>query len=142
MSGPKTRPSENSVAEFIGAVEPEQKRKDCWTLVEMMREITGAGPVMWGSSIVGFDTYVNTPFNTTNPPANWPITGFSPRKANLTLYITPGFSRYGELMDKLGKHTTGKFCLYIKKLADVDQVVLKELVAQSVAYMRATYPSK
>lgn len=70
MSSLKTRPSENSVAEFIDAVEPEQKRKDCWTLVEMIREITGAEPVMWGSSIVGFDTYVNTPFNTTNPPAH------------------------------------------------------------------------
>lgn len=140
MAELKTRPTDQSVADFLGVVEPEQKRRDCWALVEMMRKATGAEPVMWGPSIVGFGAY--TYVNTTNKPADWPITGFSPRKANLTLYIMPGFSRYDALLAKLGKYTTGKSCLYIKKLADVDLDVLEDLVTRSVQHMRATYPTK
>lgn len=140
MSDLKTRPTDLSVADFLNAVEPGQKRADCWTLVGIMQKITGTEPVMWGPSIVGFGTY--TYVNTTNKPADWPITGFSPRKANLTIYIMPGFSRYDALMEKLGKHTTGKSCLYIKKLSDVDVAVLEELVIQSVEHMRAAYPTK
>lgn len=140
MSELKTRPTDQNVSRFIDAVEPDQKRQDCWTIVEMMREITGAEPVMWGASIVGFGTY--TSVNTTNKPADWPITGFSPRKANLTLYVMQGFSDHDAPLTRLGKHSTGKSCLYIKKLADIDLVVLKEIVSRSVAHMRATYPTR
>lgn len=140
MSELKTRPTDQKVSEFIDAVEPDQKRQDCWTIVEMMRGITGAEPIMWGPSIVGFGTY--TYVNTTNKPADWPITGFSPRKANLTLYVMPGFSEYDDLMARLGKHSTGKSCLYIKKLTDIDLGVLEEIVRQSVEHMRATYPTR
>ncbi|AEQ51593.1 DUF1801 domain-containing protein [Pelagibacterium halotolerans] len=140
MSGLKTRPTDQKVSQFIDAVEPDQKRQDCWTMVEMMREITGSEPVMWGSSIVGFGTY--TYVNTTKKPADWPITGFSPRKANLTLYVMPGFSQYDALMEKLGKHSTGVSCLYVKKLADIDLGILKELIRRSVEQMRATYPTR
>lgn len=140
MAELKTRPTDQSVADFLDTVEPESKRGDCWTLVEMMRKVTDAEAVMWGPSIVGFGAY--TYVNTTKKPADWPIIGFSPRKTNLTLYITPGFSRYDTLMEKLGKHTTGKSCLYIKTLSDVDLDVLEDLVTQSVRYMRATYPTK
>jgi hypothetical protein len=139
MSDLKTRPTDQKVAQFIEAVEPHQKRHDCWAVVEMMREITGAEPVMWGASIIGFGTY--TYVNTTKKPADWPITGLSPRKANLTIYVMPGFSQYESLMTRLGKHSTGKSCLYIKKLSDIDESVLKELIRRSVEHMRATYPT-
>lgn len=140
MSELKTRPTDQKVSQFIDAVEPDQKRQDCWTIVDMMRGITGSEPVMWGPSIVGFGTY--TYINTTKKPAEWPITGFSPRKANLTIYVMPGFSQYDSLMEKLGKHSTGVSCLYVKKLADIDLGVLEEIIRRSVEYMRATYPTR
>ncbi|MBN15570.1 MAG: hypothetical protein CMJ15_10180 [Pelagibacterium sp.] len=140
MSELKTRPTDRKVSQFIDAVEPDQKRQDCWTIVEMMRTVTGAEPVLWGSSIVGFGTY--TYVNTTKKPADWPITGFSPRKANLTLYVMPGFSNYESLMARLGKHSMGKSCLYIKKLADIDFDVLEEIIRRSVRDMKAAYPTR
>ncbi|WP_421950273.1 DUF1801 domain-containing protein [Pelagibacterium sp.] len=140
MSELKTRPTDQEVSKFIDAVEPVQKRQDCWTIIDMMRGITGVEPVMWGPSIVGFGTY--TYVNTTKKPADWPITGFSPRKANLTLYVMPGFSQYESLMAKLGKHSTGKSCLYVKKLTDIDLGVLEEIIRRSVEHMRATYPTR
>ena len=140
MSELKTRPTDRKVSQFIDAVEPDQKRQDCWTIVEMMRTVTGAEPVLWGSSIVGFGTY--TYVNTTKNPADWPITGFSPRKANLTLYVMPGFSNYESLMARLGKHSMGKSCLYIKKLADIDFDVLEEIIRRSVRDMKAAYPTR
>eukprot|EP00873_Tetraselmis_striata_P030580 jgi/Tetstr1/450844/TSEL_037880.t1 len=140
MSELKTRPTDQKVSQFIDAVEPDQKRQDCWTIVDMMRGITGSEPVMWGSSIVGFGTY--TYVNTTKKPAEWPITGFSPRKANLTIYVMPGFAQYDSLMEKLDKHSTGVSCLYVKKLADIDLGVLEEIIRRSVEYMRATYPTR
>ncbi|WP_338610567.1 DUF1801 domain-containing protein [Pelagibacterium nitratireducens] len=140
MSELKTRPTDRKVSQFIDAVETDQKRQDCWTIVEMMRTVTGAEPVLWGSSIVGFGTY--TYVNTTKKPADWPITGFSPRKANLTLYVMPGFSNYESLMARLGKHSMGKSCLYIKKLADIDFDVLEEIIRRSVHDMKAAYPTR
>jgi len=140
MSELKTRPTDRKVSQFIDAVEPDQKRQDCWTIVEMMRTVTGAEPVLWGSSIVGFGTY--TYVNTTKKPADWPITGFSPRKANLTVYVMPGFSNYESLMARLGKHSMGKSCLYIKKLADIDFDVIEEIIRRSVRDMKAAYPTR
>lgn len=130
---PKTKPTAASVAAFIDAVENEQRRKDAKTVDKLMREITGEKPVMWGPSIIGYGRY-------TTPTGPWPIVGFSPRKANLVLYVMSGFAGEGALMARLGKHKTGKSCLYLNKLDDVDGAVLKEIVARSVAHMRKTYP--
>jgi hypothetical protein len=104
----------------------------------MMREATGNRAAMWGDSIVGFGKYAYT--YASGRSGEWPITGFSPRKRELTLYIMPGFSKYERLMKKLGKHRTGKSCLYIKRLSDVDEGVLEELIRESVKRMREMYP--
>jgi uncharacterized protein YdhG (YjbR/CyaY superfamily) len=99
-----------------------------------MQQVTKAEPKMWGSSIVGFGSYHYK--GASGREGDWMLVGFSPRKQNLTLYIMAGFDRYDELMKKLGKFSTGKSCLYIKKLADVDKKVLKELVSESVQFMK------
>ena len=104
----------------------------------MMQRITGAAPVMWGPSIVGFGAYRQTYAN--GRVLEWPVAAFSPRKQDLTLYITPEFDQYAGLMARLGKYRTGKTCLYLKRLSDVDLSVLEELVAESVARVRAGHP--
>lgn len=139
MSEPKTKPTSSSVDDFIAAVEDESRRADCRKVADMMSRITGKPPVLWGSSIIGFDTYHYV--YASGNSGDWPIVGFSPRKNDLTLYIMAGFDRYEALMSRLGKHKTGKSCLYLKKLSDVDADVLEELITESVAHMRNTYPS-
>jgi hypothetical protein len=129
---PKTKPTDISVKDFIAAVADETKRADANAIDKLMRAVTGEKPQMWGASIIGYGTYQS-------PTGPWPITGFSPRKANLVIYVMDGYANKEALMAKLGKHKTGKSCLYINKLADVDQSVLREIVAQGVAYMRKTY---
>ncbi|MBP2031212.1 hypothetical protein J2755_002175 [Methanohalophilus levihalophilus] len=136
MAELKTRKNDASVEDFLNGVENEKKRNDSLEIVKMMQEVTGEEPVMWGDSIVGFGSY--TYKYASGRTGDWMMVGFSPRKQNLTLYIMPGFDQYDELLGKLGKYTTGKSCLYIKKLEDVDQDVLRELVKQSVEYMRET----
>ena len=138
-SEPKTKPTDVPVADFIAAVPDARRREEAQALCALMTEVTGEPPVMWGPSIVGFGRY--TYVNTTKKPADWPIIGFSPRKAKLTIYIMPGFEGEPELMARLGKHTTGVSCLYLNRLADVDQAVLKELATRSVAWMRERYPT-
>ena len=138
MAEAKTKPTKVSVASYIKRLPDERTRADCLTLVELMEKVTGEKAVMWGPSIVGFGTHRRTYANGTQ--GDWPIAAFSPRKGDLTLYLMDVFDRYPELMKKLGKHRTGKVCLYVKRLADVDMKVLKELVAASVRYMRETYP--
>jgi hypothetical protein len=134
MSEAKTKKSDTSVTGFLDAVENETRRTDAQALLNMMREVTGDKPSMWGPSIVGFGSYHFT--YASGREGDWPVVGFSPRKRNLSLYIMDGFDEYEGLLAKLGKHTTGKACLYINKLADVDLAVLRELVAKSVEYMR------
>lgn len=129
---PKTRPTKVSVAAFIAAVEDETRRKDAKTLDKLFREITGEKPVLWGPSIIGYGSYPS-------PSGDWPITGFSPRKANLVLYIMPGLEAFTPLLAKLGKHKTGKSCLYLNKLADVDPSILRQIIERSVVYMRTKY---
>ena len=136
MAELKTQPNEQNVEDFLNNVENETKRKDSFSILEMMKEETGAEPIMWGDSIIGFGSYHYKYASGRN--AEWFLTGFSPRKQNLTLYIMSGFDEYDELLDKLGKHSTGKSCLYIKRLEDVDQDVLRDLVSKSVEHMRAT----
>ena len=136
MAEPKTKPNERSVEDFLNAVENETKREDSLAILELMKQETGGEAVMWGDSIVGFGTYKYK--YASGREGEWPITGFSPRKQNLTLYIMSGFEEYDDLQMKLGKHTTGKSCLYIKKLEDVDQDVLRVLVRKSVEHMKET----
>ena len=138
MAAPKTRPTGASVAAFIKRQPDERTRADCLTLVALMEKVTGEKAVMWGPSIIGFGTYKLTYAD--GSAADWPIAGFSPRKQDLTLYLMGVFDRHADLMQRLGKHRTGKVCLYIKRLADVDMNVLKQLVTASVKYGRATYP--
>jgi hypothetical protein len=136
MAENKTKANDASVEEFLNAVPDEKKRADSFRLVQIMREETGEEPVMWGDSIVGFGSYHYK--YASGREGDAPLIGFSPRKANLALYITSDFDRYGALMDRLGKFTTGKACLYVKRLSDVDEATLRELVRQSVVDMRAT----
>lgn len=131
----KTQPTGISVSAFLAGIEDEQARKDCKAIARIMREATGESPKMWGPSIVGFGSYHYR--YASGREGDWPITGFSPRKQNLTLYIMDGFAEYGSLLQRLGPHKTGKSCLYIKRLADVDLDVLRELVTRSVQHKRA-----
>ncbi|WP_018625074.1 DUF1801 domain-containing protein [Kangiella aquimarina] len=130
----KTQPNNLSVSHFINQVEPEQKRKDCLAIAEMMRQATQAEPKMWGDSMIGFGEYHYK--YASGREGDWFLTGFAPRKQNISLYIMAGFKRYEELMPKLGKYKTGKSCLYINKLADVDEKVLKELIQLSASYVK------
>lgn len=133
MSETKTQPNAESVLEFLHKL-PEQKRTaDCLVLVDLMQKATACQPVMWGSSIVGFGKYQYRYAN--GREGDWPIIGFSPRKNDLTLYIMPGFEKYDQLLQKLGKHKTGKSCLYLKNLADVDLKVLEKIISESVKAM-------
>jgi hypothetical protein len=134
----KTTATKTSVTEFINSVEDEQKRKDSKQIAKLMKEVTGEKPVMWGTSMIGYGSF-HYKSERSRQEGDWPITGFSPRKQNLTVYIMPGFDRYDALMKKLGKYKTGKSCLYFKKLDDVDQDVLKELVSESVKFMKKKY---
>ena len=134
MSDLKTRPNDASVEELLGQVEDPARRRDCQELVEIMRRVTGEEPKMWGPSIVGFGSYHYR--YASGREGDWMAVGFSPRKRDLTLYIMAGFSRYGELLERLGKHKHGKSCLYVQRLDDVDREVLEELVSESVAYVR------
>lgn len=135
MAEPKTKKTRQNVQEFIAGVD-EKRRADCQTLIDLMRDVTGDEPAMWGPSIVGFGSYHYK--YASGREGDWPLTGFSPRKQNLTLYIMSGFDTYDALLGKLGKHSTGKSCLYVKKLEDVDMAMLRELVEQSVAHMRSS----
>jgi hypothetical protein len=134
MAELKTRPSGASVEAFLQGVGDEARREDCRTLLALMRRATGAEPEMWGPSIVGFGSYHYT--YASGREGDWFLTGFSPRRRDLTLYIMAGFSAYDELLARLGPHRTGKSCLYVKRLADLDLEVLEALVAASVKRMR------
>lgn len=133
MTELKTQVNDQSVASFIDAIEDEKRRKDCQTVLGMMREAMGVEPKMWGDSIVGFGSYHYK--GKSGREGEWFVIGFSPRKANLTLYVLHREQDETDhaLLEKLGKHTRGKGCLYVKKLDDVDMDVLKELIGRSAA---------
>ena len=133
MTELKTKQNEQSVTDFLQAVPDERKRDDSFAILELMKEVTGQEPKMWGDSIIGFGNYHYK--YATGREGDWFLTGFSPRKQNLTLYIMSGFDEYDELLKKLGKYKTGKACLYINKLADVEISVIKELIQKSVAHL-------
>ena len=133
MAELKTKETTNSVSAFLEKVADEGRRADCRAVVDIMQSVIKEEPRMWGSSIVGFGRYHYK--GKSGREGEWPITGFSPRKGDLTLYIMGGFDKFPELMKGLGKYKTGKSCLYIRKLSDVDVKVLRKLVAQSVKLM-------
>ena len=132
-SEPKTVPTKASVQDFIAAQPDEQRRADRLALLKLMQAATGEKAVMWGSAIVGFGAYRTRYAN--GSTGDWPVVAFSPRKNDLTLYITPGFDGHEALLARLGKHKTGKVCLYLKRLSDADPNVLKAIVEASVAAM-------
>ena len=140
MSDLKTQPHDGNVEAFLQSVEHDKRREDSFVVLEMMKEITGEEPRMWGPSIVGFGSYHYK--YESGREGDFFLAGFSPRKQNLTLYIMSGFSHYEELLQKLGKHKTGKSCLYINKLEDVDLSALKEMIRESVKMMKKKYPEK
>ena len=138
MAEPKTQRTKRSVNAFLKSIPDEQKRADAFTLVGIMCKVTKAEPAMWGSSIVGFGTYRYK--YASGREGEWPLTGFSPRKQNLTLYITSGFEQYDEPLKSLGKYKTGKACLYLNRLDGVDLPTLRKLIKQSVQHMIKTNP--
>jgi len=137
----KTRKSNASVSAFLKHVEDEQRRKDSLELLKIFKEVTKMRPKMWGDSIVGFGEYHYKSERSTQE-GDWPLTGFSPRKRNMTVYIMPGFSNYQDLMNILGKHKPSVSCIYFSKLADIDVAVLKQIVRKSVSDMKRIYAWK
>jgi hypothetical protein len=132
---PKTRITEESVADFLDAIPDESRRADCKTVAKIMRKVTKAAPKMWGPSIVGFGT---REYQGASGSATWMLIGFSPRKANLTLYIMTGIERHPELFKRLGKFKNGKGCLYINRLSDIDLKVLEQIITESVARIKSS----
>jgi hypothetical protein len=130
MAEPKTRPTTASVDDFIDSLDSESLRDDCRALAAMMQRATGAKPEMWGASIIGFGRFWWT--SASGKKVEWMLTAFAPRKANLTLYLWPGFDGRDALLDKLGKHARGKGCVYIKRLSDVHLPTLEKLIATTV----------
>jgi hypothetical protein len=130
MAEPKTKPTNQSVKEFLNEIPEPERRADCFAVAKMMEEITGEKPKMWGPGIVGFGTQHYK--YASGREGDWPISAFSPRKRDLTVYLMVGFDKNTELMEKLGKHSTGKSCLYIKRLSDVDVPTLRKLIKESV----------
>lgn len=139
MAQLKTARTDATVDDFIDGIENEGRREDCRTLLRIMKRVTGKEPAMWGASIVGFGSYHYR--YESGRQGDWFLTGFSPRKQNLTLYMMAGFDRYASLMAGLGKHATGKSCLHVKRLSDIDLGVLEELVSASVEHMRKRHPT-
>jgi hypothetical protein len=137
MSDLKTKPTNQDVREFLNSIEPEEKRKDSFALLEIFEKISGEKAVMWGTSIVGFGSY-HYKSERSRQEGDWLLTGFSPRKQNLTLYIMAGNQDNQDLLGQLGKHTSSGGCLYLKRLSDVDQKVLNKLIEKSFQYMKKT----
>lgn len=138
MSTIKTTVNDASVEDFINKVDDEAKRKDSFTLLKLFTKITGEKPKMWGTSIIGFGQY-HYKSERSKQEGDWPLTGFSPRKQSLTLYVMLGFDNYQSLLKDLGKHKTSVSCLYINKLSDVDKSVLDKLITKSFNEMKQRY---
>jgi len=131
MAEIKTKPTAASVEDFINTVKEEQKRKDSFVILEMMKKATGEEPKMWGSSIIGFGN-IRLKSPATGREMDWLRIGFSPRKANISLYITGDVKQHAAALEKLGKHKTGVGCIYINKLTDIDVKVLEEMIGDSL----------
>ena len=138
MAELKTKKTNASVTTFLKSVEHEQRRKDSLALLDIFKEVTKMPPKLWGDSIVGFGEY-HYKSERSSQEGDWPLTGFSPRKQNMTVYIMPGFSNYQDLLSKLGKHKTSVSCIYFTKLENIDTKVLKQIIRKSVADMKKKY---
>ena len=138
MAELKTKKSRASVIGFLKAVENEQRRNDGLQLLKIFKQVTGKPAKMWGNSIVGFGEY-HYKSERSRQEGDWPLTGFSPRKRNMTVYIMPGFKNYQDLMAQLGPHKSSVSCIYFNKLEQIDVGVLKKLIRRSVADMRKMY---
>lgn len=137
MAENKTKPTDQSVKAFINALDDEQKIADSSALIDLMKEVTGCEPKMWGSSIIGFDQYHYK--YESGREGDFLKVGFSPRKREFSIYLMCSFDKNQELMEKLGKHRTGKSCLYVKRLEDIDIDVLKELIKESIKFVNEKY---
>jgi hypothetical protein len=133
MAELKTQPTDKSVKDFIDGIDDEARQRDCRTIMKIMERVTKARPKMWGGSMVGYGKYRYK--YASGREGEWFTAGFSPRVQSLTLYIMSGFREYNALMKRLGKHKTGKSCLYVKRLEDVDLNVLEELIERSVRHV-------
>jgi hypothetical protein len=138
MAAVKTLPNDASVTDFLNSIEDETKRNDSLRLLELFEQQTGEKAKMWGTAIVGFGLY-HYKSERSSQEGDWPLAGFSPRKQNLTLYVMPEFGNLDDLLKKLGKYSTSKACLYIKKLADVDETVLKQIIEKSFREAKKRY---
>lgn len=137
MAEAKTKPTTTSVAAFLKGVQPDARREECETLVGLMKKVTKEEPRIWGTSLVGFGTFHYK--SSSGRTGDWPVAGFAARKANLTVYLMDGVESHAELVAQLGTFTTGKACLYMKKLSDVNLGVLEKIVARSVKAVKARY---
>lgn len=140
MAENKTKPTKLSVTAFVNSIEDKQKRADVKKLAAMMRTATGSRAKMWGSNIVGYGEYHYK--YASGREGDFMLTGYSPRKQALTVYIMPGFAPFTALLKKLGKHKTGRSCLYVKRLSDVDEKVLQKIIDGSIKIMRKKYKTK
>ncbi len=134
----KTKATAVSVDDFIATVADERQRADAYKIIGMMERLTGHPPKMWGPSIIGFGLYHYK--YASGHEGSFARMGFSPRKGNTVLYITDGYDKYADLMAKLGKHKTGRSCLYVKRLSDIDEAILEQLCVESLAWMAKKYP--
>jgi len=137
MSELKTKPTDKDVNEYLNKIENVKKREDCYKLLAIMNDITKEKPVIWGDSIIGFGKYHY--IYKTKREGDWPIIGFAPRKKNISIYIMSGFSMHKEIMENLGKYKIGKSCLYINKLEDINQEMLKNLIKESINFIESQY---
>ncbi|HYV82433.1 MAG TPA: DUF1801 domain-containing protein [Pyrinomonadaceae bacterium] len=140
MAEAKTKPTNESVKDFLNKISDEERRADCFAVAEIMEEITGEKPTMWGPSIVGFGSYHYK--YASGREGDWPMTGFSPRKKDLTVYLMMGFAKHTELIEKLGKHSGAKSCLYIKRLSDIHIPTLKKLIKISLKDLKGHIKSQ
>ncbi|WP_153723092.1 DUF1801 domain-containing protein [Sporosarcina cascadiensis] len=136
----KTKRTDDSVIEFIESVENPKKREDAYRLLDIFTDTTGYGAKMWGPSIIGFGSYHYV--YKTGHEGDAPLVGFSPRKAKISLYFTTGDAERERLLERFGKHTSGKACVYINKVEDIDVDVMKELIGQSVIFLEELYPNE
>lgn len=139
MAEPKTKSHDGDVFEFIDSfADSEQKKQDSYTLVGFFREVTGFEPKMWGNSMIGFGSY-HYKSQRSRQEGDWPLVGFSPRKAAITLYVLSGLPQQEDMLKNLGKFTSGKGCLYVKKLSDINPEILKSIVLSTVGYLQEQY---
>jgi hypothetical protein len=140
MADLKTKKNDRSVDNYLESIEDPDRKKDCLKVHKMMQEITGKPGSMWGDSIVGYGSYHYR--YASGREGDWMLAGFSNRKKSISLYIMTGFSQYEELLKELGKHKTGKSCLYINRFDDIDEDVLRNMISSSVAYMKENYETR